>query len=86
MRGRPLAGRAAIMITTIISRARRLPPFVAVLLAVAAVVPPAGTYVRHYAVARAAQFIVFAVIAPALLVGGWPAVAGVARAPCGAPI
>ena len=61
------------MMTTIISRARPLLPFAAVLLAAAAAVPPAATYSRNYAVARAAQFTVFAVIVPAVLAGGWPA-------------
>jgi len=61
------------MTKTIVSRARRMLPSVGVLLAFAAAVPPAETYARHYAVARAAQFMVFAVIAPAVLAGGWPA-------------
>lgn len=60
------------MPATIVSRARPWLAFLAVLLAVAAAVPPAGSYARHYAVVRAAQFMVFAVIAPALLAAGWP--------------
>jgi len=59
--------------TTIISRARPLLTFAAVLLAVSAAVPPAGTYARHDTVAGAAQFMVFAVIVPVALAGGWPA-------------
>jgi len=39
-------------------------------------VPPAETYARHYAVARATQFMVFAVIVPVALTGGWPSLRG----------
>ncbi|HUB42880.1 MAG TPA: cytochrome c oxidase assembly protein [Streptosporangiaceae bacterium] len=61
------------MLTTLISRVRPWLPFVAAVLVVVAAVPPVGTYAGRFAVARAAQFVVFAVIAPALLASGWPA-------------
>jgi len=57
----------------ITSLVRRWLPALAVLLALAAMVPPAGTYARRYAVAQAAQFVLFAVVVPALLAAGWPA-------------
>jgi Cytochrome c oxidase caa3 assembly factor (Caa3_CtaG) len=57
----------------IIKRARRWLPFIAVLLAIAVTVPPAGTYARRDAVGQAAQFVIFAVIVPAALANGWPA-------------
>jgi 1-acyl-sn-glycerol-3-phosphate acyltransferase len=59
--------------TTIISQARPLLTFAAVLLAASAAVPPAGTYARHDTVAGAAEFMAFAVILPVALAGGWPA-------------
>jgi Cytochrome c oxidase caa3 assembly factor (Caa3_CtaG) len=40
-------------------------------LAVAVAVPPVGSYARHYAFVQAAQFVVFAVVVPLLLVAGW---------------
>lgn len=58
--------------TTIIRRARHWLPSVAVLLAIAVALPPAGTDARRYAVAQAAQFVIFAVVVPALLAIGWP--------------
>jgi hypothetical protein len=59
-------------VTTIVSRARHWLPFVAVLLAIAVALPPIETDARRYAVAQAAQFVVFAVVVPALLAIGWP--------------
>lgn len=59
--------------TTAIRRARRWLPVVAVVLAAGAAVPPGGTWARHYAVAQAVQFAVFAVVVPALVAIGWPA-------------
>jgi Cytochrome c oxidase caa3 assembly factor (Caa3_CtaG) len=44
----------------------------AILLALAAVLPPAAAYARQYAVAQALQFSVFAVLTPALLTLGVP--------------
>jgi cytochrome c oxidase assembly factor CtaG len=45
---------------------------VAVVLAAAVAVPPVATDARHYAAVQALQFVVFAAVAPALLVLGWP--------------
>jgi hypothetical protein len=58
---------------TIVNRARHGLPFIALALAVAAALPPAGTYARRYAIAQAGQFAFFAVVVPALLVIGRPA-------------
>ena len=44
----------------------------AVVLALVAVLPPAATYTRQYAVVQALQFAIFAVLAPALLGLGMP--------------
>jgi Cytochrome c oxidase caa3 assembly factor (Caa3_CtaG) len=52
---------------------------VAVLVAVSAVLPPAGTYARHYAFVQALQFTVFAVLTPALLTLGMPSRYAVTR-------
>jgi hypothetical protein len=59
-------------VTTIIRRAQHWLPFLAILLAIAVALPPVGTDARRYAVAQAAQFVVFAVVVPALLAIGWP--------------
>ncbi len=45
----------------------------AVVLVAAVALPPVATEARHYAAVQAVQFVVFAAIAPALLVLGWPA-------------
>jgi Cytochrome c oxidase caa3 assembly factor (Caa3_CtaG) len=53
---------------------------VAVALALVAVLPPAATYARQYATARALQFAIFAVLTPALLgLGMRPRAAGPRR-------
>ncbi|MDQ2874890.1 MAG: hypothetical protein M3Y33_08905, partial [Actinomycetota bacterium] len=44
----------------------------AIVLVLAILVPPFGTYARRYAFAEALQFVVFAVAAPAALVLGVP--------------
>jgi cytochrome c oxidase assembly factor CtaG len=44
----------------------------AVVVAIAVAVPPVASDARHYAVVQALQFVVFAAVAPALLVLGWP--------------
>ncbi|MGH3302648.1 MAG: cytochrome c oxidase assembly protein [Streptosporangiaceae bacterium] len=44
----------------------------AVVVAAAVAVPPLASDARHYAVVQALQFVVFAVVAPALLILGWP--------------
>jgi cytochrome c oxidase assembly factor CtaG len=44
----------------------------AVVAAVAVAVPPLGSDARQYAVVQALQFVVFAAVAPALLILGWP--------------
>jgi cytochrome c oxidase assembly factor CtaG len=56
-------------------RLARLRPLLTPLGVVAAVVvavPPLATDARHYAAVQALQFVVFAAVAPALLVLGWP--------------
>ncbi len=45
---------------------------IAVILAAAALLPPGGTAARHYVYAEAIQFLVLAVVVPALLVLGGP--------------
>jgi cytochrome c oxidase assembly factor CtaG len=45
---------------------------VAVILVLAVLLPPAGSYARQYAFIQALQFVIFAVAAPALLVLGAP--------------
>jgi cytochrome c oxidase assembly factor CtaG len=65
--------------------ARALPwlTLLAVIMLLAALLPPLGSYARHYAYAQALQFVIFAVAAPALLVPGltsWRARSG-RRAP-----
>jgi hypothetical protein len=52
---------------------------VAVLVAVSAVVPPVGTYARQYAFVQALQFVVLAVLTPALLTLGMPSRYAVTR-------
>lgn len=49
-------------------------------LALVALLPPVQTYVRHYAFVQALQFVIFAVMAPALLVLGRPWRIGAASA------
>lgn len=54
---------------------RRLRPWLALIgavLALAAVIPPAGTAATHYVFAQAVQFAVLAIVAPALIVIGAP--------------
>ena len=53
-------------------RARSWLPVAAAVLTLGVLVPPAGTYARQYAFAGSLQFVIFAVIAPALLVLGAP--------------
>lgn len=53
-------------------RARSLLAPAAVAAALAFVLPPISTDARHYAAVQALQFVIFAVVAPALLVLGWP--------------
>jgi cytochrome c oxidase assembly factor CtaG len=56
-------------------RLARLRPVLAplaVVMAVAVAVPPLVTDARHDAVVQALQFLVFASVAPALLILGWP--------------
>lgn len=57
--------------TTIIRRAQHWLPVLAILLTVVVAVPPVETEARRYAVAQAVQFVVFAVVLPALLAIGW---------------
>ena len=44
----------------------------AVVVALGTLLPPAGSYARQYAFAGSLQFVIFAVVAPALLVLGAP--------------
>jgi cytochrome c oxidase assembly factor CtaG len=44
----------------------------AVVVAVAVAVPPVASDARHHAAVQAVQFVVFAAVAPALLILGWP--------------
>jgi cytochrome c oxidase assembly factor CtaG len=56
-------------------RLARLRPVLAPLaiaVAVAVAVPPLGSDARHHAAVQALQFVVFAAVAPALLIVGWP--------------
>ena len=57
---------------TRIPRGRRWLAASAAILIVISLVPPAGTYARHYVLAESLQFAVFAVVVPALLVLGAP--------------
>ncbi len=58
----------------------------AIAASLGAALPPAATYARQYAFARALQFVIFAVVTPALLVIGWPSRAARADRPApGAP-
>ncbi len=58
--------------STWFARVRSWLALAAVLLIVAALVPPAGSSARHFEVAASLQFLIFAVAAPALLVLGAP--------------
>jgi cytochrome c oxidase assembly factor CtaG len=53
-------------------RARTCLAPAAVVVAAVFVVPPVASEARHYAAVQAIQFVSFAVVAPALLVLGWP--------------
>lgn len=60
------------MVRGLLTRARPWLAPAAVVLALAAALPPVGSYARRYAVIQALQFVIFAVVAPALLALGWP--------------
>jgi hypothetical protein len=53
-------------------RARFWPGIVAVILITIVLLPPAAGYARQYAFAQALQFVIFAVVGPALLALGAP--------------
>jgi cytochrome c oxidase assembly factor CtaG len=55
-------------VPTLLARARFWPGMAAVILITVILLPPAAGYARQYAFAQALQFVVFAVVAPALLV------------------
>jgi cytochrome c oxidase assembly factor CtaG len=57
---------------TLRERARTWLAPVAVTIAAVFVIPPVASEARHDAAAQAIQFVIFAVVAPALLVLGWP--------------
>lgn len=57
---------------TWLARARSWLPVAAAALILGVLLPPAGTYARQYAFAGSLQFVIFAIIAPALLVLGAP--------------
>lgn len=55
-----------------LARARFWPGIVAVILITIVLLPPAAGYARQYAFAQALQFVIFAVVGPALLARGRP--------------
>ena len=55
-----------------LARARFWPGIAAVILIAIMLLPPAAGYARQYAFAQALQFVIFAVVGPALLVLGTP--------------
>ena len=57
---------------TLLARARFWPGIAAVILITIVLLPPAAGYARQYAFAQALQFVIFAVVGPALLVLGAP--------------
>jgi cytochrome c oxidase assembly factor CtaG len=59
-------------VLTRIPRSRPWLAACAAILIVLSLVPPAGTYARHYVLAESLQFAVFAVVIPGLLVLGAP--------------
>jgi cytochrome c oxidase assembly factor CtaG len=59
-------------VPTIRERARAWLAPIAVAAALVFVMPPVASEARHYAAVQAVQFVIFAVVAPALLVLGWP--------------
>jgi cytochrome c oxidase assembly factor CtaG len=59
-------------VPTLLARARFWPGIAAVILITIMLLPPAAGYARQYAFAQALQFVIFAVVGPALLVLGIP--------------
>jgi cytochrome c oxidase assembly factor CtaG len=59
-------------VPNLLARARFWPGMVAVILIAIMLLPPAAGYARQYAFAQALQFVIFAVVGPALLVLGIP--------------
>ena len=57
---------------TLLARARFWPGIAAVILITIMLLPPAAGYARQYAFAQTLQFVIFAVVGPALLVLGGP--------------
>ena len=55
-----------------LSRRRSWLAVAAVLLILLSLVPPAGSYARHYVFAESLQFVAFATVVPALIVLGAP--------------
>ena len=67
---------------TWLARGRSWLALAAVVLILGMLLPPVGTYARHYALAEALQYVVFAVAVPALLVLGSPwRLVGLSRRP-----
>ena len=57
---------------TWLARVRPWLALAGVILALGTLLPPTGSYARQYAFAGSLQFVIFAVVAPALLVLGAP--------------
>lgn len=66
------AGNESGILPRFLRRAQPWPAVAAVLLLLAAVLPPVATYAERYAFAQALQFAAFAILAPALLAVGMP--------------
>lgn len=57
---------------TLLARARPWPGIAALILITCALVPPVAGYARQYAFVQALQFVIFAIVGPALLTLGTP--------------
>ncbi len=67
------AGGKNGVLSRFLHRAQTWPAAAAVLLVLAAVLPPVATYAQRYALPQAMQFTVFAILTPALLAARKPA-------------
>ncbi len=77
------AGNESGILPRFLHRTQSWPAAAAVVLLVAAVLPPVVTYTERYAVAQALQFAVFAILTPALLAVGMPPRVAALRDPTG---
>jgi cytochrome c oxidase assembly factor CtaG len=66
------AGNDSGVLPRFLRRAQPWPAVAAVLVLLAAVLPPVATYAERYAFAQALQFALFAILTPALLAIGMP--------------